>query len=187
MRFAPVLIHHNLRAVISPDQTLRYQGRETTANLWERPFALPSSMRVHVTPASKRQMTPLPHVSKETLGTLRSNNRDLKMRGRWRQIKRRLKSEFAVFPSSTRFFHLASLSNVRELSWSWIPKSLIQVKKEKENFVVSCLRPLWNVELGLFTSKSCKDGNRCSKRCDARTKKTYCFFDVVFAFAIVWS
>ena len=70
------LIHHNLRAVISPDQTLRYQ-RETTANLYKRPFALPSSMRVHVTPASKRQMTPLPQVSKKTLGTLRSNGRDL--------------------------------------------------------------------------------------------------------------
>ena len=47
---------------------------------------------------------------------------------------------------NSRFFNLhrgysisLALSNVRDL-WSWIPKSLIQVKKEKENFVVACFR-----------------------------------------------
>ena len=50
-------------------------------------------------------------------------NRDLKMRGQQRQVKRRLKSEFAL-----------TLSNARELSWSWIPKSLIQVKTEERKF-----------------------------------------------------
>ena len=44
-----------------------------------------------------------------------------------------------------------TLSNVGELSWSWIPKSRIQFQKEKENFVVACLRPLYNVKLGIFT------------------------------------
>ena len=32
---------------------------------------------------------------------------DLKMRGRRRQLKRRLKSQFAVFQSSSRLFYLA--------------------------------------------------------------------------------
>ena len=64
----------------------------------------------------------------------------LKIRGRRRPVKRRFKSEFAVSQSSSRLFHLACLSNVCDLSWSWIPKSLIQVKKEKENYVVACLR-----------------------------------------------
>ena len=46
--------------------------------------------------------------------------------------------------ANSRFFSLhrgysisLALSNVRDL-WSRIPKSLIQVKKEKENFVVAC-------------------------------------------------
>ena len=70
---------------------------------------------------------------------------------RLRQVKRRYKSEFAVFQSSSRLFHLASaLSNVRDLSWSWVPKSLIEVKKEIEqieNFVVACLRCMMLHEL----------------------------------------
>ena len=37
----------------------------------------------------------------------RRDNRDLKMRGRRRQVKRCLKSEFAVFQSSSRLLHLA--------------------------------------------------------------------------------
>ena len=57
------------------------------------------------------------------------------MRGRRQQVKRRLKSEFEF-----NVHRDYSISNVRDLSWSWIPKSLIQVKKEKENFVVACLR-----------------------------------------------
>ena len=48
----------------------------------------------------------------------RRDNRDLKIRGRRRQVKRCLKSGFAVFQSSSRLHHLRSLSNVSELSWS---------------------------------------------------------------------
>ena len=60
--------------------------------------------------------------------TLRSINKDLKMRE-----QRRHRDYFISF----------TLSNVRELSWSWIPtESLIQVKKDEENFVVACLHPL---------------------------------------------
>ena len=51
------------------------------------------------------------------------------MRGRRKQVKRRLKSEFAVFQSSSRLFHLAyfveSTGTLLELK----SKSLIQVKK----------------------------------------------------------
>ena len=56
-----------------------------------------------------------------------------KIRRRRRQVKRRFKSEFAVFQSSSRWkFHLACFVEWTDLSWSWIPKSLIQVKKEKK-------------------------------------------------------
>ena len=43
------------------------------------------------------------------------------------------------------------MSNVGEPSWSWIPKNRTQFQKEKENFVVACLRPPYNVKLGIFT------------------------------------
>ena len=63
---------------------------------------------------------------------LEYSTRDLEMREWQWQGKCRLKSEFTVFQSSSGFFQLA-LSNKCELSWSWIPKSLIQVQKEKES------------------------------------------------------
>ena len=47
-----------------PNATLRRER-----SYFERPFDFPSSMRVHVTPTSKRQMTSIPLVSQEILGT----------------------------------------------------------------------------------------------------------------------
>ena len=44
-----------------------------------------------------------------------------------------------------------TLSNASELFWSWISINHIQVHKEKENFVIACLRPSQNVKLGIFT------------------------------------
>ena len=46
-----------------------------------------------------------------------------------------------------------TLSNVGELSWSWIPKKHIKVQKE---FVYACLRPPKNVKLGIF--RACLHG-----------------------------
>ena len=43
-----------------------------------------------------------------------------------------------------------TLSNASELFWSWISINHIQVHKEKENFVIACLRPSQNVKLGIF-------------------------------------
>ena len=43
--------------------------------------------------------------------------RDIKMRGRRRQGKRRLKSEFAVFDLHRDYCNSLSLSNVGEFSW----------------------------------------------------------------------
>ena len=51
--------------MVSPARTLRYDGRETTAN--NRAF--PSSMHVHLMPTLKRHMASLHLVSQETLGT----------------------------------------------------------------------------------------------------------------------
>ena len=70
----------------------------------------------------------------KTLGTAYS----CKMRGR--QGNCRLKSEFTDSRSSSWLFQLAYLVKHMRNSWSWIPKNLIQVQKEKENFVVACLR-----------------------------------------------
>ena len=53
-----------LRPVVSPGRTLRLRRER---NHCEQPFAFPSSMRVHVTPRSKRQMTSLSLVLQETL------------------------------------------------------------------------------------------------------------------------
>ena len=53
-----------------------------------------------------------------------------KIRVQRRRRKSCLKSEFAFFQSSSRFF-----------SWSWIPRNHIQVEKEKDNFDIACLRP----------------------------------------------
>ena len=55
----------SLRTVVSPGRTLWEWFVSPGRTLWERnhcerPFAFPSSMRVHVTPMSKRQMTSLP-------------------------------------------------------------------------------------------------------------------------------
>ena len=38
-----------------------------------------------------------------------------------------------------------------QLFWSWISITQIQFHKEKENFVIACLRPSQNVKLGIFT------------------------------------
>ena len=48
------------------------------------------------------------------------------------------------------YFNSLTLWNVDELSWSWIPQKNIQLEKEKENFVVPCLRPLLNVKTGTY-------------------------------------
>ena len=45
-----------------------------------------------------------------------------------------------------------NVSNVSDFCWSWILKHFIQVQKEKEKFVVVCLRPPQNVALGGVTS-----------------------------------
>ena len=33
-----------------------------------------------------------------------------------------------------------------------------QVQKERGNFVVACVLPLYNLKLGILTSQSCSDG-----------------------------
>ena len=44
------------------------------------------------------------------------------------------------------------MSDASELIRSQIPKNLIKVQKEKEDFVGPCLRPAQNVQLYIFTS-----------------------------------
>ena len=79
-----------------------------------------------------------------------SYNRDLKS-GRRPRWKRRWKSEFAFFQSLSRLLQV-TLSNVGEPSQSWIPQNHIQVQKERGNFVVACVLPLYIVKLGISPS-----------------------------------
>ena len=40
--------------------------------------------------------------------------------------------------------------HVGEFPWSWFLGDHIQVLKEKEKFFVACLRPPWNMKIGIF-------------------------------------
>ena len=132
-------------------------------------------------------------------------NRDLKMRGRRQQVKRRLKM-FSRFSNRHRDCSITlTLSNVHELSWSWIPKNLIQVKKERK--FRRCLSVLMTSsikhEIRHFHVVVVQNVKKCTKTCFARAKlffsccfsyfnnllvlKTYRFYDVHVAVAVVWS
>ena len=96
--------------------------------------------------------------------------RDLKKRGRRRQVKRRLKSKFAVFKSSSRLFQPFTLSNVCEPSRSWIPNSLIQIKREKKN--LSLLVYILYKTLNSVVSRRSRavTAKKCTKKRDVRAK-----------------
>ena len=81
-----------------------------------------------------------------------SDTRDLKIRGRRRQRKRRLKVNSRSFNLHRDFSKSLTLWNVGEPSQSWISKNHIQVQKERGSFVVACVLPLYIVKLGIFTS-----------------------------------
>ena len=68
-------------------------------------------------------------------------------------------SENVTFKMNSRFFkfcraYSSSLKmwNVGEFLRSWLLGEHTQVLKEREEFVVACLRPPQNVKLGIFTS-----------------------------------
>ena len=69
----------------------------------------------------------------------------------WQPRKRRRKSEYTFFSLYRDYSNSLTLSNASELVWSWISINHIQVYKEKENFVIACLRPPRNVKLGIIT------------------------------------
>ena len=70
------------------------------------------------------------------------------------------------------YFQSLTLSDVGEPSESWIPENPITIQKERGNFVVACVLPLYNVKLGIFTSWSCSDGKEMYK-------KTWCTWKMV--------
>ena len=57
-----------------------------------------------------------------------------------------------------------TLSNASDLLWSWISINHIQVHKEKENFVIACLRLSQNVKSGILMWQSCSDGKETYKK-----------------------
>ena len=80
-----------------------------------------------------------------TTGTLRSEDGD----GR-ESVAEKVNSR--SFNLHRDYSKSLTLSNVGEPSWSRIPKNHIQVQKERGNFVVACVLPLYIVKLGIFTS-----------------------------------
>ena len=68
------------------------------------------------------------------------------------------------------YLNSLTLWNVDELSWIWIPQKNIQLEKEKQNFVVPCLRPLLNVKIGICASCRAVMAKKCAKKRDARAK-----------------
>ena len=65
------------------------------------------------------------------------------------------------------YSNLLTLSNVGELSWSWIPKNHIQVRKKKEilSSLVHVYPPPQNMKLDIFTSSSRSDDKEMLKVC----------------------
>ena len=65
---------------------------------------------------------------------------DFKIQGRDGNENVGLKVNLRSFCLYRNYSYPLTLSNVGKPSWSWIPKDHIQVQKEKQNFVVACLR-----------------------------------------------
>ena len=77
------------------------------------------------------------------------------MRGRRKQVKRRLKSEFAVFQSSSRLFHLAYFVEST--------RTLLELKsKSLKNYT---------------SEESAQTAKKCTKKCDARAKLLFCLLN----------
>ena len=83
----------------------------------------------------------------------------------WWPRKRRLRVYSRFFNLYRDFSTSLALSNASELFLSWIPINHIQVQREKENFVIDCLRPPQNVSMwasslrgGLLADKSLSSG-----------------------------
>ena len=56
------------------------------------------------------------------------------------------------------------MSSVGKFSRSSFLGDRTQIQKEREKFVAACLRPLQNVQLGIFTSQSCSDNKEMYKK-----------------------
>ena len=61
------------------------------------------------------------------------------------------------FSLNSNYSYSLTLSNVGKPSWSLISRDYSQAQKEKQNFIVACLRSPYNTKLGIFTSQSCKN------------------------------
>ena len=84
---------------------------------------------------------------------------------RRRLRKLHLKSEFAS-NLNRRLFHLIQFVKF----WSCVLKHCIKVQEKKNKAVALCSRPPQNVKLLIFTSKSCRDDKRSTKKRDGRAK-----------------
>ena len=91
------------------------------------------------------------------------------IRDSWQPRKRRMKSEFTFFSLYRDYSNSLTLSNANELFWSRISVNHIKVHKEKENFVIACLRPSQNMKLAVKFSRAVM-AKKCTKKRDVRAK-----------------
>ena len=93
---------------------------------------------------------------------------ELKQQRRRRQRKRHLKSEVALLQTLSRLFHFVQFFQFFKC-WQFFlkltnSKRLYRSSSKKKKAVVLCSRLPQNVELGIFTSQSCSDGNEMYKK-----------------------
>ena len=104
-----------------------------------------------------------------------------KIWGRRRRQKRRLKREFAFFQSSSWFPQSLTLSNVGELSWSWISKNRNHVPAERER---KFCRPLFafstkrEIRHFYVVVERWRQRNHVQKNLDARPKLLFSLLKV---------
>ena len=99
------------------------------------------------------------------------DRRELKIRGLWRRRQRRFKSEFAYFQSSSRLFQLTNFVKCRRYSprIQFLRKK--DILKEKENFVVACLR--YHLVVVLWRQRNVE------KKCDHLQSCCLAYYDSV--------
>ena len=106
------------------------------------------------------------------------NIRELKQQRRRQLRKGHLESEFALFQSLSRLFHLVlisfSSSNVGKLFWNWALEDWIKVQEKKKKVFVLCPRPPKNVKIEKFhvtvVQWQLATAKKCTKKRDARAK-----------------
>ena len=98
-------------------------------------------------------------------------------------------SQNITFKMNTRFVLLCwslKVSNVGKFSRSWFLGDCTEVYKEKENyFVVRCLCPPLNMQLGILTLKSCSDNKEIKVQKSIMHIQSCCFSNLLLFWHLI--